>query len=213
MSCRPRRCASGWPSSPWCRRLAGPGGGIALHDVIRDFLRAELGQQRLAALAGTCCWMRSRRTCPQRARLILPPGCAGAGGLVGAEAARTGTCGITSSSTCWMPGGPAMRTPSLVTCAGWGRGWSGSGLLPRLLIWPQSGHRGRPGCGRCSTARRTCWRPPSRPGRWWTSCTAGSPMTRTGDRRSLPCVTSATGRGWSTGGRCRIWLTPRCGAC
>ena len=28
----------------------GPGGGIALHDVIRDFLRAELGRQRLAGL-------------------------------------------------------------------------------------------------------------------------------------------------------------------
>ena len=41
-----------------CRRLAqlalisqaGPDGGISLHDVIRDFLRAGLGQQRLAGL-------------------------------------------------------------------------------------------------------------------------------------------------------------------
>ncbi|HXL87390.1 MAG TPA: WD40 repeat domain-containing protein, partial [Streptosporangiaceae bacterium] len=44
-----------------CKRLAqlalvsasgGPDGGIALHDVVRDFLRAELGGQRLADLAG-----------------------------------------------------------------------------------------------------------------------------------------------------------------
>ena len=44
-----------------CRRLvrlalvsqaAGPGGGIVLHDVIRDFLRAGLGQHRLAELHG-----------------------------------------------------------------------------------------------------------------------------------------------------------------
>ena len=44
-----------------CKRLAqlalvsqaaGPAGGVALHDVIRDFLRAELGQQRLAELNG-----------------------------------------------------------------------------------------------------------------------------------------------------------------
>jgi WD40 repeat protein len=44
-----------------CRRLAqlalvteasGPGDGIALHDVIRDFLRAELGQEKLAQLNG-----------------------------------------------------------------------------------------------------------------------------------------------------------------
>ena len=44
-----------------CRRLAqlalisqaaGPDGGIGLHDVIRDFLRAGLGQQRLAGLNG-----------------------------------------------------------------------------------------------------------------------------------------------------------------
>ena len=31
-------------------RASGPAGGVALHDVIRDFLRAELGQQRLAGL-------------------------------------------------------------------------------------------------------------------------------------------------------------------
>ena len=31
-------------------QASGPAGGIALHDVIRDFLRAELGQQRLAEL-------------------------------------------------------------------------------------------------------------------------------------------------------------------
>ncbi len=49
---RPRRYASGWPSSPWCPRAA-RAGGITLHDVIRDFLRAELGQQRLAELNGT----------------------------------------------------------------------------------------------------------------------------------------------------------------
>ena len=45
-----------------CKRLAqlalisltdGPAGGITLHDVVRDFLRAELGQQRLAELNGT----------------------------------------------------------------------------------------------------------------------------------------------------------------
>ena len=44
-----------------CQRLAqlalvsqavGPAGGIAMHDVVRDFLRAELGQQRLAELNG-----------------------------------------------------------------------------------------------------------------------------------------------------------------
>ena len=45
-----------------CKRLAqlalvsqasGAGGGVALHDVIRDYLRAELGPEQLAALAGT----------------------------------------------------------------------------------------------------------------------------------------------------------------
>ena len=44
-----------------CKRLAqlalisqaaGPAGGIALHDVVRDFLRAEVGEQRLAGLTG-----------------------------------------------------------------------------------------------------------------------------------------------------------------
>ena len=44
-----------------CKRLAqlalvsqatGPAGGVALHDVVRDFLRAELGPQRLAVLNG-----------------------------------------------------------------------------------------------------------------------------------------------------------------
>ena len=34
-------------------QAAGPDGGIALHDVIRDFLRAGLGKQRLAGLNGT----------------------------------------------------------------------------------------------------------------------------------------------------------------
>ena len=33
-------------------QASGPGGGIALHDVIRDYLRAELGPNRLATLAG-----------------------------------------------------------------------------------------------------------------------------------------------------------------
>ena len=33
-------------------QAAGPGGGIALHDVIRDFLRAGLGEQKLARLNG-----------------------------------------------------------------------------------------------------------------------------------------------------------------
>jgi hypothetical protein len=45
-----------------CKRLAqlalvsvagGAGGGITLHDVVRDFLRAELGTRRLTRLAGT----------------------------------------------------------------------------------------------------------------------------------------------------------------
>jgi hypothetical protein len=49
-------------ASQVCRRLArlalisqatGSDGGISLHDVIRDFLRAELGEQGLAELAGT----------------------------------------------------------------------------------------------------------------------------------------------------------------
>lgn len=44
-----------------CKRLAqlalismadSPGGGITLHDVIRDFARAELGEKRLAELNG-----------------------------------------------------------------------------------------------------------------------------------------------------------------
>ena len=46
-----------------------------------------------------------------------------------------------------MPGGPAMRKPLLVTCGGWGRGWSDSGPPPRPLTWPRPGHRERPGCG------------------------------------------------------------------
>jgi hypothetical protein len=33
-------------------RATGPAGGVALHDVIRDFLRAGLGPQRLAGLTG-----------------------------------------------------------------------------------------------------------------------------------------------------------------
>ena len=68
---------------------------------------------------------------------------------------------------------------------------------------------GGPAAGRAGTRRRICWRRPSRPGRWWMSCTAGSPMTRTGDRRSPPCGIRVRGRGWSTAGRCRIWLTLR----
>ena len=44
-----------------CKRLvqlalisqaAGPAGGIALHDVVRDFLRAEVGEQGLVGLTG-----------------------------------------------------------------------------------------------------------------------------------------------------------------
>ena len=181
-----------------CKRLAqlalvsqvsGPGGGIALHDVIRDFLRAELGRQRLARLNGML--LDAARGGPARRE----PAWIAAGCPVRVAwwelGTRTGTCGITSSSTCWMPGGPVRRRPLRVTCAGSGRGWSGSGPPPRLLIWPRPGHRARPGCGPCWHARRTCWHRPSRPGRWWMSCTAGSPTTRTGDRKSPPCVTSA----------------------
>ena len=43
--------ATGWPSSPWCHRPPARR-GITVHDVVRDFLRAELGQQRLADLNG-----------------------------------------------------------------------------------------------------------------------------------------------------------------
>ena len=48
-------------SAQVCKRLAqlalisqaaGPAGGIALHDVVRDFLRAEVGEQRLVGLTG-----------------------------------------------------------------------------------------------------------------------------------------------------------------
>jgi hypothetical protein len=41
---------------------ADPGGGITLHDVVRDFLRAELKEQ-IVELSG-CCWTQSARTCP-----------------------------------------------------------------------------------------------------------------------------------------------------
>ena len=60
-----------------CKRLAqlalvsqaaGPDGGITLHDVVRDFLRAEARPAAAGRAERACCWMRSRRTCPQRAR-------------------------------------------------------------------------------------------------------------------------------------------------
>ena len=38
-----------------------------------------------------------------------------------------------------MRAAPVRQRPSLVTCAGWGRGWSGSGRPPRLPIFPLVG--------------------------------------------------------------------------
>ena len=112
-----------------------------------------------------------------------------------------------------MPGVLPRLTPSPVTCAGWGRGWSGSGQPPRLLIWPRPVHRGRPGC-EAVLARVGAPAGPTEP--------AGAVVdilhSRVADDPDWgPQVTAlrdiSTGRGWSTGGRCQTWLTPRSGAC
>ena len=84
--------------------------GVTLHDVVRDFLRAELGQQRLAGLNGML--LDAVAAGLPAASPLDPAACTRRGRPGGNWGTRTGTCGITSSSTCWMPGGPAMRRPS-----------------------------------------------------------------------------------------------------
>ena len=85
------------------RAAAGPG-GVALHDVVRDFLRAELGQQRLAELNGI---LLDAVAAGLPAASPLAADRRGSRRWPGGNwAAMTGTCGITSSSTCWMQAGP-----------------------------------------------------------------------------------------------------------
>jgi hypothetical protein len=74
-------------------QAAGPAGGLTVHDVVRDFLRAELGQARLAGLAGMLLDAVAG-TCPQQARWI-PRLDARRGWPGGNWATRTGTCGTT----------------------------------------------------------------------------------------------------------------------
>ena len=52
MSCEPRRLCKRLAQLALMSQVSGPGRGIALHDVIRDFLRAGLGRQRLVRLNG-----------------------------------------------------------------------------------------------------------------------------------------------------------------
>ena len=110
-------------------------------------------------------------------------------------------------------GRPGEAEAVAVTCGGWGRGWSGSGQPPRLLIWPRPGHHERPGCG-AVLARTAHLLAPTEP--------AGAVVDVlhsrvAGDPDWGPQVTAlrdaAVGRGWLTAGRCRTWLTPRSGAC
>ena len=89
-----------------CKRLAqlalvsqasGPAGGIALHDVIRDFLRAEAGEQRLAELTGML--LDAVAASLPAASPLAPLARARCRWPGGNWAPRIGTSGITSSST------------------------------------------------------------------------------------------------------------------
>ena len=111
-------------------QAAGLGGGVAVHDVIRDFLRARLGPRRLAGLHGVLVDVVAAGL-PAAGPLDGVAGCAVPVAWWKLEG-RTGTCRITSSSTCIRPGESGRRRPLRATCAGWGRGWSGSGPPPRL---------------------------------------------------------------------------------
>ena len=132
MTCGPHRCAGGWRSWPWSRRRRGRAAGWPC--MMWSAISCGPGSGRGGWPGCTaCCWMRSRRACPPR-----PAGSRGRGARCGwlggnwagqdrylrdhliehlQEAGRVGA------------GGGRCR----VTCAGWGRGWSGSGLPPRLL--------------------------------------------------------------------------------
>ena len=183
---------------------AGPAPGITVHDVVRDFLRADLGSQRLADLNGK----------------LLD---AVASGLPVASPLAPG---LPAVRVAWWDLGPEERylwdhlIEHLIDAEGREAAgavagdlrWVGARLerfgRPRQrLTWPWWGHLARRGCKRCWRVRRIFWRLRSRPGRWWMFCIAVSPMTRTGGRRRLPCVTSAPGRGLSAGGCCLTWPT------
>ena len=203
-----------------CQRLAqlalvseaaGSARGITVHDVVRDFLRAELGRQRLAELNVTlsdtvaadlpaASPVDRAAGCPVRVawwelghqdRYLwdhLIEHLRDAGRSVEAEALVGDLRWVGTRLERFGPAAPAAD----LAAAGTPRAARLRGVLAR-------------------TAHLLA--PTNRPGPWWMSCTAGSPMTRTGGRRSLPLVTAATGRGWSTGGRYRICLIPRSGAC
>ena len=188
-----------------CRRLAqlalvsqadGLDGGITLHDVVRDFLRAELGQQRLAGLNSLL--LDAVAAALPAASPLDPAACGRREWRGGSWTTRTGTCGITSSSICC----DAARPDEADAVASDLR-WVGA-RLERFGPAAPAADLSAVGTPRAARLRAVLARTahllaPTEPAGAVVdilhSRVASDPDWGT---KSLLCVTSAAGRGWST---------------
>jgi hypothetical protein len=194
-------------ASQVCHRLAqlaliteSAEGGVELHDVVRDFLRAELGPH-LTQLNGV---------------LLDAVACALA------RADRLDLAAPHPSTAWWELGDndrylqehliehlvDAGRSADAEAVAGdlrWGQALGCCDLGPRRQ--PQILHgcalTERIGCDRQCSEWRICCLKLSQEMPWSTSCTAGLPTTQIGDRKLRHFDSHSTGRAWSTAGRCR----------
>ena len=177
---------------------AGPVHSIAMHNVVRDLVRAELGHQRLVGLGAVL--LDAVATGLPEASPLGHAGLSPVRVAWWASANMTGTFGITLLSTWWIQVTLSVQMGSLVTCAGWERGWRGSALLPRLLTLLRPGRRGPPGFELFWRARRTCWLMPSRLGPWWSFFVCDGTVITSVMGAALPLLSGlATGDGRAAG--------------